>query len=317
MSFSKDSKKEILENDIEDADIAQAFLSGFIHACGNISRNSEGLYIEIDTDFDEIYIFLEKIIKKLYGFELIIEKCHDFRDYYRIIFPSEISMQLLKDCSLLQTNEDGLGFSFNIDFNLLQDEETQKAFIKGVYVGSATSNIKITELGSQIATTGYHIEFTSSNLEFLKDFQKLLNQFNISCNIVSRKKNFVLYLADKDGIKDLLAIVGAYNSALNLSDEMAKRQLRNTVNRQVNCINYNINKTVEASMKQIQAIKFIDKKIGLDSLPEDLQEVAVLRLANPHESIVELLQLSTLKLTKGGLNHRFNRIIKIANLLKD
>ena len=111
--------------------------------------------------------------------------------------------------------------------------------------------------------------------------------------------------------------MGANQSVLELSDEMAKRGLRNTVNRQVNCINANISKTVEASLKQIHAINYINKKIGLDSLPEDLQEVAVLRLANPQESMEELLKLSTIKLTKSGLNHRFRRILKIADILKD
>ena len=317
MSFSKDSKKEILENDIEDANNALAFLSGLIHASGTISKNSSGLQIEISTEFEEIFYFLDKIIEKMYGFGLIMEKHKDFREYYVIKIPTEISMQILKDCSLTQEDENGINFLSKIDFNLLQDEEMKKSFIKGAYVGCSTSNIKITELGSQMATTGYHIEFSSPSEDFLKDLQSLLREFEISSNIILRKKNYVLYLTDKDGIKDLLAIVGAFESALNLSDEMAKRQLRNTVNRQVNCINYNINKTVEASLRQIQAIKFIDKKIGLESLPEDLQEVAVLRLANPQESIGELLELSTLKLTKGGLNHRFKRIIKIADILKD
>ena len=114
----------------------------------------------------------------------------------------------------------------------------------------------------------------------------------------------------------MLALVGAGQSVLDLSDEMAKRGLRNTVNRQVNCINANINKTIEASMKQIEAINLINHKIGLDALPDDLQEVAVLRLANQQESMDELLKLSTIKLTKSGLNHRFRRLIKIAEILK-
>ena len=114
-----------------------------------------------------------------------------------------------------------------------------------------------------------------------------------------------------------MALVGANECVLELSDEMAKRDLRNTVNRQVNCINANINKTVEASLKQISAINYINKKIGLESLPDDLQEVAILRLANPQESMEELLKLSTIKLTKSGLNHRFRRILKIAEFLKE
>ena len=116
---------------------------------------------------------------------------------------------------------------------------------------------------------------------------------------------------------DLLALVGANQSVLNLSNELVTRELRNKVNRQVNCINANINKTVEASLKQVEAINTIISTVGLESLPEDLQEVAVLRLANPEESLEELLKLSTIKLTRSGLNHRFRKILKIAKELEE
>ena len=320
MSFAKDSKLQIIENKIEDAVCAQAFLSGLLHACGAITKNSEGINLEVVTDFKEIFDFLKEIVKKLYGEDLEIEISNDYIInkviYYKITFPSTISMQILRDCSLIEQGSE-FGLVSEIDSNLIPDEETKKSFIKGAYIGCATSSIKLSELGSQLATTGYHVEFASHKQDFLEGVQKLLAEFGISSKIATRKKVFVLYIKDSEAIKDLLAFLGAYQSVMELSDEMAKRELRNTVNRQVNCINANINKTVEASLKQIRAINLINKKVGLESLPEDLQEVAVLRLANPQESMEELLSLSTIKLTKSGLNHRFRRIIKIAELLKD
>ena len=320
MSFAKDSKIQMLNNEIEDTVEAQAFLSGILHSCGNITKNSEGIRVDVVTDFKEVFEYLNKIISKLYGEHLFLEISDDYiinkTIYYRIKFPVQISMQVLKDCSLI---ENGSEFCFNsaIDKNLIPDETTKKAFLRGAYIGCATSSIKLSELGSQTPTTGYHVEFSSHKQEFLEGIQDILNEFNIVSKIVVRKKIYVLYLKDSENIKDLLALLGAFESVMELSDEMAKRELRNTVNRQVNCINANINKTIEASFKQIQAINFINQKIGLESLPEDLQEVAVLRLANQQESMDELLKLSTIKLTKSGLNHRFRRILKIAELLKD
>lgn len=320
MSFAKDSKLQIIESKIEDADCAQAFLSGLLHACGSITKNQEGVRLDIITDFKEIFGYLNEIIVKLYGENLSLEISDDYiinkTTYYRVKFPISISSRVLKDCALIE-QESEYCFVSTIDQNIIPDEETKKCFLKGAYIGCATSSIKLSELGSQKPTTGYHVEFSSHKKEFLEDLAKILEFFNISSKIVTRKKIFVLYLKDSETIKDLLAIVGAYQSVMELSDEMVKRELRNTINRQVNCINANINKTVEASLKQIKAINFINKKIGLDSLPEDLQEVAVLRLANPQESMEELLELSTIKLTKSGLNHRFRRILKIAELLKD
>ena len=319
MSFAKESKSEIIERDIEDADSAQAFLAGLIHSCGNINKNSEGIRVDLVTDFKEVFDFLNKFIVKLYGENLSLEISDDYiinkTVYYRIKFPLSISMQVLKDCSLID-NSGEFNLGNGVDENLIADEETKRSFIKGAYVGCATSSIKLSELGSQLPTTGYHLEFSSHSESFLQSVQKVLLDFNIPSRIVLRKKIYVLYLKDSETIKDLLALIGANQSVLELSDEMAKRGLRNTVNRQVNCINANINKTVEASLKQISAINYINKKIGLESLPEDLQEVAVLRLANPQESMDELLKLSTIKLTKSGLNHRFRRILKIADFLK-
>lgn len=320
MSFAKDSKLQIIEENIEDASSAQAFISGLLHAAGAITKNSEGLRVDVVTDFKEVFPFLNTLVEKLYGQALSLEISDDYiinkTTYYRIKFPVAISMTVLKDCGLL-TQDEMFNLDGQIDENLVVDDEGKRNFIKGAYVGCATSSIKLSELGSQLPTTGYHVEFASHHRLFLEGLEGLLSHFNIISRIATRKKVFVLYLKDSETIKDLLALVGANGSVMDLADEMAKRGLRNTVNRQVNCITANINKTVEASIKQIEAINYINKKIGLESLPEDLQEVAVLRLANPQESMEELLKLSTIKLTKSGLNHRFRRILKIADFLKE
>ena len=320
MSFSRDSKLEILNCEFEDANTSLAFLSGLFHACGQITKNAQGLRADIVTDIKEIFDITNKIAQKLYGDELKIEISDDYiinkTIYYRIMFPYEISMRVLQDCGLIR--EHSLEIVNNIDQNVIPDDDTKREFIRGAYVGCSTSSIRFSELGSQNNTTGYHVEFSSHNLTFLQDLQELLIHFNITAKLFERKSSFVLYLKDSEGIKDLLALVGANESVFGLVNEMATRGLRNTVNRQVNCIKANINKTVEASLRQVEAIKKIDDCLGLDALPEDLQDVAVLRLANQEESMEELLALSTIKLTKSGLNHRFRRIIKIAeNLSKE
>ncbi len=320
MSFAKDSKLEIINAEIDDALCAQSFLSGLLHASGTITKNSEGLRLDIVTDFKEIFEYLNAIVTKLYGNQLTLDIADDYiinkTTYFRIMFPISITMQVLQDCAMLDS-EGGLMLNGEIDSHIVADEESKRAFIKGAYIGCATSSIRLSELGSQMPTTGYHVEFASHHQAFLEGLKDILAHFNIVGRIATRKKIFVLYIKDSEAIKDLLALVGANGCVLDLADEMAKRGLRNTVNRQVNCINANINKTIDASMKQIEAINYINRKMGLDSLPEDLQEVAVLRLANPQESMEELLKLSTIKLTKSGLNHRFRRIMRIADFLKE
>lgn len=309
-----------MQEELQDSGEAFAFLSSLFHACGNLNRNSKGISAEIVTDSRELFSYVDKMIKRLYGENLSLGISDDHiinkTIYYRITFPPSISITILTDADVIERTGDGLEIKASPDQNLLCDEKTKIAYIKGAFIGCGTSSIKLSQLGSKLPTTGYHVEFPSRHKLFLESIQSLLAEFSISSKISTRKNIFVLYIKDSESIKDLLALLGAVESVFSLSDEMARRGLRNTVNRQVNCINANISKTVEASIKQVEAINLINKKIGLESLPEDLQEVAVLRLANQQESLEELLKLSTLKLTKSGLNHRFRRILKIAQLLR-
>ena len=114
----------------------------------------------------------------------------------------------------------------------------------------------------------------------------------------------------------MLALMGASNAVLSLQNEIITRQVRNKVNRQNNCFTSNYTKTLNASFKQLEAIKLLDKHYGLYNLPEDIQQVALLRLANTEESLEELLKLSKIPMTKSALNHKFQKIIKIAEKLK-
>ncbi len=320
MSFSRESKEEILKTEIEDDTAALSFLSGLIHSCGEIEKINNKIFIKIVSDVEKLFAYCQKIIKRLYGDDIQPEVSENYNinknTFYEISFEVEKFKQLLLDVGVIDFS-DGLTFNFEIDKNLLHEDETRRAFIKGVYIGASTSSIKLSADTTQSCGSGYHMEFVSRSHNFLLEFSSILAEYNIIGKIFERKNSYVLYIKDVNTIQDLLALVGANESVLKLSNEIVTRELRNKVNRQVNCINANINKTVEASLKQVNAINTIIGTIGLESLPEDLQEVAVLRLANQEESLDELLKLSTIKLTRSGLNHRFRKLIKIANALEE
>lgn len=321
MSFSRESKEEILQTEIEDDTASLAFLSGLVHSCGEIEKKNNKIFIKIVSDVEKLFSYCQKIIKKLYGDDVEPELSESYNNinkhsYYEISFDVEKFKRLFLDIGVIDFSN-GLTFNFDIDKNLLLEEETRRAFIKGVYIGASTSSIKLSSDSAQSCGSGYHMEFSSQSHQFLLEFSSILAEYNIIGKIFERKNSYVLYIKDVNTIQDLLALVGANNSVLKLSNEIITRELRNKVNRQVNCINANINKTVEASLKQVAAINTIINTIGLESLPEDLQEVAVLRLANQEESLDELLKLSTIKLTRSGLNHRFRKLIKIANSLEE
>lgn len=314
-SFSKTSKKEILSHE---GPVGASFFFGLFLASGSYNEKGE---IEITTDLIEIYDYLKKNLKKLLkkheinvNIEEILEKVEDFKInkkvFFKIIFKNNILEKLFE---LINVNQEN-----SIEQNILNATNTAddiKAFSKGMYLGCATSSIKISEKANEKTSSGYHLEFASKSLPLLREFSHVLAQFDITPKLINRKNIHVLYLKDAEQVCDLLALVGANNSVCELKNEMVKRDFRNKINRQTNCLSGNISKTVDASMKQLEAIKKIDQKIGLNNLPPDLEEVALMRLANPEEPLNILLKLSNMNLTKSGLNHRFRKIISIAEKL--
>lgn len=321
MSFSRNVKLEILKQNLDSDCCPFAFFNALIHATGEISIKDKKFALELITDMQELYGYCNNILKTLYDdyCELEIEDDYSInkRTYYRITFPDSVSQTLLIDCGILGRDEDGnLNINKDTPNHIIISECCKKAFIKGAYLGSATSNIKISEKAYQKTSSGYHLEFTAHNYDFLVTLSNILSEFNLMPKIAPRKNVFVLYLKEANQISDVLALVGANESVLALQNEIIAREMRNKINRETNCYSANISKTVDASMKQLDAIQTIIDIIGIDKLPYELEEVALLRLANQEESLEELINLSSLKLTRSGLNYRFKKLIKLAEELK-
>ena len=205
----------------------------------------------------------------------------------------------------------------DLDRHLVNTEEGLCSFVKAITIACSTSAIKLSSAPNEKTYSGYHLEWTNKNYDLLVTLSTLLNHYAIFPKLIERKNTFVLYLKEAQAISDVFALVGAYQAVLSLQNEMATREVRNSVNRQTNCMNANISKTVSANMKQLEAIEIISSTIGLENLPPQLEEACLLRLANTEESLSELVSLSGNTLSKSGLNHRFNKIMKLAKELKD
>ena len=139
----------------------------------------------------------------------------------------------------------------------------------------------------------------------------------IEAKIVSRKKHYVVYIKEGSQIVDFLALTEANVSLMNLENIRILKEMRNNVNRKVNCEAANINKTVSAAVKQIEDIRYIQDQIGLDHLPEGLEEIAALRLEYPEATLKELGTMLTPSVGKSGVNHRLRKISDIACKLKE
>ena len=320
MSFAHEVKLEVLEAPTKNECCKLAFLSAVIHSCGELTKSGKEFYLELKTDIEKIYDEVNECLKTLYG-EYAEVKLDDDANInksvrYVISLPKAITNQILFDCGIAK-------FSLNNEFTLVQgidehiieNECCAKNYIKGVFATASTSNIILNESNQDDSRTfsGYHWEFVFTSEPYADDFSNLLFSQGIANKKSKRKNLYVLYIKEAEVVSDLFAIVGAYKSLLKLQNEIALREVRNNINRQNNCMNANITKTVTASLKQIQAINKIEQTIGFEKLPQNLRELCLVRLANPEESLDNLTKLLSTTITKSGINHQFRRLLKIAD----
>ena len=183
----------------------------------------------------------------------------------------------------------------------------RRAFIRGAFLcaGSISDPEKF-----------YHFEIVCGSKAKAVQLIELIQSFEVDAKIVQRKKYYVVYVKEGAQIVELLGIMGAGVSLMNLENVRILKEMRNTVNRKVNCETANINKTVNAAVKQVEDILYIRDTAGLDSLPENLEETALLRLEYPQASLKELGALLSTPVGKSGINHRLRKICSIANELR-
>lgn len=187
-------------------------------------------------------------------------------------------------------------------------EEENKALVRGAFMSSGSvTNPK----------NKYHLEIVFDKEENAKFIQDVLVKENIDAKILKREKNFILYIKDGENISKFLAFIGANKSVLQFEDERVIRDMRNQVNRLVNCETANLNKTILSAVKQIENIKLIKKRKKFDKLTPKEQELAQIRLENPDASLSELGKLLKEPISKSGVNHRLEGINNLAEELRN
>jgi DNA-binding protein WhiA len=161
----------------------------------------------------------------------------------------------------------------------------------------------------------YHLELVTDHFNVSRETYSLLLEMGFEPKEATRKGNFVIYFKQSSAIEDFITTIGAPLSAMELMSQKIEKDMRNSINRKVNCDTANVLKTVDAAILQIEAIKKIVIATGLDSLPDKLRETAVLRLENPELSLTELAVRSSPPLTKSCLNHRLRKLIELGGKL--
>ncbi|MGI6030311.1 MAG: DNA-binding protein WhiA [Eubacteriales bacterium] len=200
------------------------------------------------------------------------------------------------------------GITRRVDFTGLDRPCCRAAFLRGAFLQCGTISDP---------ERGYHLELVTTHHKLGEDLLTLLRQMELPARMVKRKNNYVVYLKESEAIEDLLNIMGATQSAFALMDVKMVREVRNNINRQVNCDAANMAKTATASARQVQAIRRIEQLRGLESLPDPLLEVARLRLENPEMSLKEMGENLSEPISRHGVNHRMQKLLEIARELEE
>lgn len=277
MTFTQIVKTELLKNNQNLSPCCKTvYLSCFIRTIGSIEINFKGFGFTLSSENLATLKFAAAIIEKTFGAECRITKEDGARLKNRSIYRLEANdgERILFECCVLALDENGLRqIQDGLSKEMLTDECCKKAFIYAMFLGCGTISLN----------DGYHCEFSVSNAVLAEQLRQTLCECHFCPKVTMRKNDTVLYFKGSEEISDLLVLLGTTKSVFQLQNTIVERSVRNNVNRQTNCISANIDKVVEASEKQLSAIRTIESTIGLCALPPKLKEVAELRKDNPSE----------------------------------
>ena len=218
-----------------------------------------------------------------------------------------ITEKVLQAVKILDESGHLHSLSEEINPVLLKNSCCRRAFLRGAFLcfGSMSDPNK-----------GYHLEFVCEYEAWAEQIRQMIGSFDIEARIIRRKKYYVVYLKEGAGIVDLLNVIGAHRCLMELENLRVEKEVRNSINRQVNCEAANITKTVNAANKQIQDIELLQKHYGLSNLPENLRQMAKIRLEHPESSLQELGGYLNPPVGKSGVNHRLRKLSEIAEKIR-
>ena len=314
MTFSQKTKNELSKLPIEDECCSLAELSALVRMCGTIQiSGGKNINLKFSSENASIARRIFSILKASYKVqvEVMVRRNRQLKknnNYLIVINDKEISQKILFDVGFIEKgNINIFNPNYSIDDKIIKNRCCKRAYIRGSFLGGGSiSNPEKT----------YHFEMVTNNKEHAENLSMIINSFDLNSKIVLRKDNYIVYLKEGEQIVDILNIMGAHQALLQLEDMRVLKDIRNNINRIVNCETANLGKTKSASLRQIDDIKCIESMMGLNKLPKALKEIANLRLENPDSSLKELGSMLPEPMGKSGVNHRFRKIGEIADELR-
>lgn len=287
MSFSGEVKEELAKHISSARHCQIAELAALLGFCGQYGRDASGGYtIGFQTEN-------EAVVRKSFT---LLEKT------FNINSDSTLSEEQMQDFYSKFGNLEA-----PVSQKLIKNSCCQRAFLRGAFlsIGSISDPQK-----------GYHMEFVCTDEDKAEQLRKVIQGFEIDAKIVMRKKYYVVYLKEGAAIVDLLNIMEAHVALMNLENLRIVKEMRNSINRRVNCETANISKTVNAASRQIEDIEYLREHYGFKKLPENLRQMAEVRLEYPDAPLKELGGYLNPPVGKSGVNHRLRKLSEIADRIR-
>ncbi|MCH5251880.1 MAG: DNA-binding protein WhiA [Lachnospiraceae bacterium] len=301
MSFAGKVKEELYEQSGKAKHCQIAEIAALFSVCGQVIMREDGSNLikfttENLTVAKKCYILIKK------AFHIIPDiSLRGHHQYIIYLIRSEDAQAFMKAVRVL----DG---ALLVSDSLIDRQCCKRAFLRGLFLASGS----VTNPQSR-----YHLELVAGSYASAVRMQEIIGVFELEAKIVERKKNYIVYMKEGAGIVDFLNIIGAHVALMEFENVRILKEMRNSINRQVNCEAANIKKTVSAASRQVEDIRFIHDTVGFGTLSENLSEIARLRLENPEVSLKELGEMLDPPIGKSGVNHRLRKLSDIAaNLQK-
>ncbi|MBC8078773.1 MAG: DNA-binding protein WhiA [Gorillibacterium sp.] len=307
MSFAAQTKKELtmLESD---TCCEKSELSALIRMNGTVQITGQKITLDVSTENAAIARRIYLLLKKKFQVhtELLVRKKMRLKknNVYIVRVPQQVEEVLTELCII----SGGFLFTPGIEKSIIRNNCCKRAYLRGAFLAGGSVN--------NPEGSSYHLEIASMYEEHSNSLVRLANRFDLNARCIERKKGFIFYIKEGEKIIDFLSLIGAHQALLRFEDVRIMKDMRNSVNRIVNCETANLNKTIGAAVRQIDNIRLLDREMGLDNLPERLREVAKVRLMHPDLNLIEIGELLKVPVSKSGVNHRLRKIDEMAEKLR-
>ena len=301
MSFSSNVKAELCKASLNPRACAIAEGCGVLLYCNTFTASE----VRIITESRDFAARLPKLFKKAFGVSFDQEPAERERGKLQFAITSEEKILRIFDTLQMDLKS---SLTLHVNFGLLEEEAQCMAYLRGAFLagGSVTDPAK-----------RYHLEMTTSHYKVSRETCTLFIECGFSPKELMRGGNNILYFKQSDYIEDFLTAIGAQVAAMGVMEAKVEKDLRNGVNRRVNCETANLTKVVDASMGQMAAIRALEAAGELEKLPGKLKETALLRRENPEATLQELAAMLNPPITKSAINHRMRKLLELARALEE